>query len=96
VKGHDFSRAAKAIRMRWALAPEVCLLPIPHEIQPFSAACLAPEAVFRSTVTPTFCISFISPTAMVNMTLVWEHASNETLLLIPCCPLEAFQLDVPP
>jgi hypothetical protein len=37
LKGHDFSRAAKAIKSTWASAPEGCLPPISSEIPSFSA-----------------------------------------------------------
>jgi hypothetical protein len=48
--GHDFSRAASAIKSTWALAPEGCLSDFPLGIRPFSAVCLAP---IRKQVTPT-------------------------------------------
>jgi hypothetical protein len=38
LKGHGFSRAVRAAKSTWALAPEGCFLGIRHEIRPFSAA----------------------------------------------------------
>jgi hypothetical protein len=44
VTGHDFSRADKANRTGWALAPEVRFSHFSPVNKPFSAACSAPEA----------------------------------------------------
>jgi hypothetical protein len=46
VKGHDFSRAAKANRIKRALAPEGSFSANFDQCLGFSAACLAPEGHF--------------------------------------------------
>jgi hypothetical protein len=57
VTGHDFSRADKAHRINWALAPlQMTVGPICWEISPFSAACNAPP--FESLILATSIIPF--------------------------------------